>query len=105
MPDAPIVVIFHAKHHLKEEGYAETSARLSAMVEKAPGFLGMDSLREGEASITVSYWKTEEDVHRWQQEMEHLAAQQQGRAQWYRDYQVVVARTFRKYEFQQDGSA
>lgn len=101
-PDA-VVVIFHAKHHAEEVGYAETSARLSAMVEEAPGFLGMESLREGVASLTVSYWQTEEDVRNWQQEMEHLAAQKRGRAEWYSDYQVVVAKAFRQYGFTQEG--
>ncbi|MGB0952369.1 MAG: antibiotic biosynthesis monooxygenase family protein [Planctomycetota bacterium] len=100
-----IVVIFHARHHAKEEGYAETSAHLSAMVEKAPGFLGMDSLREDDASLTVSYWSSEEDVATWQQEMEHLAAQKRGRAEWYRDYQVIVAKAFRSYEYMQEGPA
>lgn len=97
-----VVVIFHARHREPEEGYAETSARLSAMVEGVPGFEGMESVREGEASLTVSYWASEEAVRIWQEEMEHLAAQRRGRAEWYRDYQVVVARAFRMYGYESE---
>lgn len=100
-PDA-VVVIFHAWHDPEEEGYAATSERLSTMVADAPGFLGMESLREGEASLTVSYWASEDEVRDWQQQMEHLEAQERGRLEWYRDYQVVVARSMRQYGFERD---
>lgn len=95
-------VIFHAQRQAQEPGYAEMSARLEAMVLEMPGYLGKEDFREGERSITVSYWENEEAIRTWREQIEHLAAQEMGREQWYRGYQVFVAKVEKAYRFSAD---
>ena len=50
-------------------------------------------------SITISYWRTEEDVKTWKREVEHLQAQRRGREEWYESFELRVARVERGYGF------
>ncbi|MHC4822936.1 MAG: antibiotic biosynthesis monooxygenase family protein [Planctomycetota bacterium] len=97
-------VIFHATRKDEEPGYAEVSARLEAMVEEMPGYLGKEDYREGCRSITVSYWESEHAIEVWRKQLDHLAAQDAGRSKWYRGYQVYVARVERAYGFSTEAS-
>ncbi len=47
--------------------------------------------------ITVSYWKSLEDIARWKADTEHQIAQQTGKNTWYRDYRVRIAKVERDY--------
>lgn len=72
-----------------------------AMVELAkqqPGFLGIESAREG-VGITVSYWESEAAIQNWKQQSQHLAAQRKGRADWYESYFTRVCKVERDYGF------
>lgn len=80
------------------DGYAETDAALSALAAEQPGYLGVESAREG-IGITVSYWRDEASIHAWKQHAEHLVAQRDGRERWYERYRLRVARVERDHEF------
>ncbi len=71
------------------------------MVELAheqPGFLGVESARGADGfGITVSYWTTEDAIANWKANAEHGVAQEMGRARWYADYQLRVAKVERAY--------
>lgn len=92
-------VIFTAELTGDLEGYDETVARMSELVGKQPGFLGMESVTEDRREITVSYWKSLDDIRNWKAQPEHLRTQERGRRQWYRRYKVEVVSIQRKYEF------
>ena len=79
-----------------DEGYATMAAAMDDLVSRQPGFLGADSARDG-VGLTVSYWRDEAAARGWKQVAEHLVAQQQGRAHWYRAYRVRVATVTREY--------
>jgi len=76
------------------------------MVELAsaqPGFIGVESTRDaGGLGITVSYWRTLEDIAAWKRHLEHTAARDNGRAQWYTHYELRVARVERAYGWSKD---
>ena len=76
--------------------YAAMAARMDELAQAQPGYLGMESAREG-LGITVSYWRDLEAVAAWKRHADHLMAQQLGRARWYRDYRVRVAKVEREY--------
>ena len=80
------------------EGYGEMAEEMERLGSAQPGFLGIDSARSG-VGITVSYWRTLEDVRAWKGNLDHLEAQRKGRAQWYLRYTVRVAKVERNYEF------
>lgn len=79
------------------EGYAHTAEEMEALARKQPGFLGMDSVRQGDNGITVSYWRDEESIANWRAVTAHRAAQRKGRDTWYDAYVVHVARVERSY--------
>ena len=95
-------VIFTSLRADIEEGYSEMAARMTRLASKQPGFLGIETVRDGVAGITVSYWATEEAIVRWRNNLKHRDAQTGGRAKWYRRYKVRVARVERDYGFERD---
>ena len=96
-PEPPYVaVIFTSLRTAVDRGYAETAAAMNELAAQQPGYLGVESAREG-VGITVSYWRDEASARAWKQVAEHLAAQRRGREVWYRDYRVRVATVTRDY--------
>jgi heme-degrading monooxygenase HmoA len=71
------------------------------MVELASqqaGFLGTESVRDADGfGITITYWSSEEAISAWKANVEHLAAQDMGRCEWYEHYEVKVAKVERAY--------
>ncbi|KGN31291.1 hypothetical protein N802_04175 [Knoellia sinensis KCTC 19936] len=89
-------VIFTSLRTEGDHGYAVMSARMTELASQQPGFLGVESAREG-VGITVSYWRDDDAAAAWKQVAEHLIAQERGRAVWYDDYVVRVATVTRAY--------
>jgi len=88
------------------EGYARAAEELEALARDQPGFLGIESARDGSgAGITVSYWASEEAIFAWRRVAEHRGAQRKGRGGWYADYTVRVARVERSYTMASSGAA
>jgi heme-degrading monooxygenase HmoA len=80
------------------DGYAETADRMATLARSMPGYLGIESVRDGEGvGITVSYWSDEESIRSWKREAEHRAAQAEGKARWYEHYELRVAKVERAY--------
>lgn len=78
--------------------YESMAARMEELAKAQPGYLGMETARN-ETGITVSYWKTLEDIAHWKQHSEHLIAQQMGREQLYSAYTTRVCLVERDYSF------
>ena len=62
------------------------------------GFLGVESARN-ETGITVSYWRSPEDIKNWKAVSRHQLAQKMGREKWYECYKVRVCLVERDYGF------
>jgi heme-degrading monooxygenase HmoA len=93
------VVVFTSQRHTTDpEGYAAMAAHLDALARAQPGYLGAESVREPSGlGITVSYWASEGAIAAWKQVAIHAEAQRTGRARWYADYALRVARVERAY--------
>jgi heme-degrading monooxygenase HmoA len=89
-------VIFTSLRTPGDQGYASMAARMSEVAQQQPGFLGMESARDG-VGITVSYWASLEAIAHWKQHAEHLAAQTLGHQQWYTHFRVRIAKVEREY--------
>lgn len=75
------------------EGYAQTAQRMERLASAQAGYLGLESARDGTGlGVTVSYWKTLEDVHAWRDVLEHRAAQARGRDTWYAAFELRICR-------------
>ena len=91
-------VIFTSLRTEADGGYDQMAARMVELAAQQPGFLGVESVRDtGGLGITVSYWESEGAIRRWKAQAEHRQAQEKGRARWYADYQLRVARVERDY--------
>lgn len=81
-----------------DHGYAAMAQRMEELASIQPGFLGIESVRDG-LGITVSYWESEEAIHAWHANAEHQEAQRRGYADWYSAFHLRVARVERAYAF------
>lgn len=99
-PQSPCyAVIFSSRLEEDHAGYAEAADRMEQLATKQPGFLGIESVRDQVGDgISVSYWRDEDSIRAWKRQVEHLAAQEKGRAEWYARYSVKVARVERAYD-------
>ena len=89
-------VIFTSIRNDGDDGYAQAADRMLQLASRQPGFLGFETARE-DIGISVSYWASQEAIKAWRANVEHLAAQQQGKDQWYRWYRIRVCRVEREY--------
>ena len=90
-------VIFSSLRTPVDNSYGETADRMVELAAEQPGFLGVESAREG-LGITVSYWESLEAIRHWKMNTEHLLAQRMGREQWYSAFKLRVCRVERDYD-------
>lgn len=93
-------VIFTTRHSGEDiAGYQQMAQRMNELAAQQDGFLGIEAAA-GDLSalrITVSYWRDEDAIRRWQRHAEHRIAQETGKSTWYRCYQLRVCRVEREY--------
>jgi heme-degrading monooxygenase HmoA len=93
-----IVVLFFSK--LTEQAgdeYVATDQRLMEKARTAPGFVDVKSFTAADGErLTIVWWKDLETLRAWREDPEHRAAQAQGRALWYRYYDMEVAEVVRE---------
>jgi heme-degrading monooxygenase HmoA len=92
-------VIFTSEMSDYTHGYENMAEEMVILAQNQPGYLGIESARS-DIGITVSYWKDLESIKDWKQHADHLAAQQKGRSDWYKNYKVRIARVEREYGFE-----
>jgi heme-degrading monooxygenase HmoA len=81
--------------------YDRAADRMATLAAEQPGYLGIESTRDAQGfGITVSYWRALDDVAAWKRNAEHTLARDTGRAQWYTQYELRVARVERAYAWQ-----
>lgn len=91
-------VIFSSVRSGKDpDGYSDTAAQMLELACTMDGYLGVETLGVGSDGITVSYWKSEEDIAAWRDQSEHVEARRSGRQLWYNDYRLRVAKVERSY--------
>jgi heme-degrading monooxygenase HmoA len=97
-PEPPYVaVIFTSTRTDGDHGYAGMAVAMEKLAATQPGYLGIESARDADLGITISYWADDNAALAWKDVAAHLAAQHRGRQTWYRDYQVRVATVHRAY--------
>lgn len=92
--------IFASVRTVGDQGYEAMDARMSELAAKQPGFLGVEAARDAQGfGITVSYWRSIEDIAAWKRNAEHLLAQKLGREKWYAGFRLRVAKVERAEEW------
>ena len=96
-PKPPYYAVIFSSHRTDgDNGYGEMAERMAELAAQQPGYLGMESAREG-LGITVSYWDSLEAIRNWKQNAEHQEAQRLGHLQWYSSFRVRIAKVEREY--------
>jgi heme-degrading monooxygenase HmoA len=91
-------VIFASQRRPGDDGYGAMAERMAELAAAQPGYLGVETTRDAEGfGITVSYWRDEASILAWRSDIEHTAARERGRRDWYRQYELRVARVERAY--------
>ncbi len=85
------VVIFRSRLSPDDEGYADMAERMVELARRQPGFLGVESVRDGAEAVTLSYWASREAIEAWRSHPEHQVAMRLGRERWYARYSLEVA--------------
>ncbi len=98
-PEPPyFAVIFTSQRREAGNGYAAVADAMFELAKAQPGFLGAESARGPDGfGITAAYFESEAAIQAWKQNARHLAAQHQGKADWYAHYQVRIAKVERSY--------
>ncbi|MBY0121621.1 antibiotic biosynthesis monooxygenase [Bacillus sp. S/N-304-OC-R1] len=92
------VVIFSSQRSEGENGYGKMAQVMEDLASRQQGFLGIESVRDNELGITISYWESLEDIKRWKENTAHKAAQIKGKKEWYKNYKV--RKMEREYSFE-----
>jgi heme-degrading monooxygenase HmoA len=106
LPEPPYyAVIFTSQRTPVDGGYGDMADRMVALAAEQPGYLGVESARGGDGlGITVSYWRSPEDIAAWRRNAEHQIARDTGRSDWYQHYTLRVAKVERAYAWaREDG--
>ena len=91
-------VIFTSLRKPGGDDYGPTAERMVELAGTMSGYLGIESARNADGvGITVSYWQDEESIRHWKAQLDHRAAQQRGKHEWYEHYELRVARVERAY--------
>lgn len=87
----------------EDDGYAGMADRMVELASGMPGFLGVESVRDGSApgapGITVSYWQSLEHIAAWRAHIEHQQARRLGRERWYDGFRLRVCKVERAFGF------
>jgi heme-degrading monooxygenase HmoA len=91
-------VIFTSLRTEGDNGYGDMADEMDELAKSQPGYLGIESARN-KTGITVSYWRSLDDIKNWKANISHLYAQKQGREKWYEQYKVRICLVERDYKF------
>lgn len=93
-------VIFTSRKKVDSAAYVIMAKQMEELSSQQEGFMGIQSVRgEDGLGITVSYWKTLQDIAKWKAHSDHRQAQVNGKNEWYSGYEVRVCKVERQYSF------
>lgn len=87
----------------KKDQYLSIAAMLKEQLIKMPGFLSIERFQslvnEGKL-LSLSFWENEESLINWKNNIDHMAAQKNGRESIFKDYRITIANVERDYTMQ-----
>ncbi len=90
-------VIFKAKSNTLDNEYITMANRMRELAIEKYGCTDFISVSENDIELTISYWKSEEDIKEWKKDTEHIIAQELGQSKWYDSYTIQIAKVVREY--------
>jgi heme-degrading monooxygenase HmoA len=90
-------VIFTSQRTDGDRGYGKMAEKMDELASQQKGFLGVESARDNELGITVSYWDSLDAIKNWKENSAHKVAQEKGKEEWYSNYSVRISKVERAY--------
>jgi heme-degrading monooxygenase HmoA len=104
-----IAVLFEAKADPEHQArYLQLAAELKPLLADIDGFIDIErfqSLTTDGKILSLSWWRDEEAVRSWKQNVFHQAAQAEGRESIFYFYRIRVAQLVREYSSETGGHA
>lgn len=104
-----IAVIFEAKAQPAQQArYLQLAAELKPLLADIDGFIDIErfqSLTSDGKILSLSWWRDEEAIRHWKQNVFHTAAQAEGRESIFAFYHIRVAQVIREYTSEKGGHA
>ncbi len=79
-------VIFTSQRTEGDKGYGEMAEKMVELASEQKGFLGVESARDNDLGITVSYWESIDAIKNWKENAAHKVAQERGKKEWYKSF-------------------
>ena len=104
-----IAVLFEAKvEPACQARYLQLAAELKPLLAEIDGFIDIErfqSLTNDGKILSLSWWRDEEAIRNWKQNVFHQAAQAEGRESIFTYYRIRVAQLMREYSTENGGHA
>jgi len=104
-----IAVLFEAEAQpAHQTRYLQLAAELKPLLADIDGFIDIErfqSLNTDGKILSLSWWRDEEAIRSWKQNVFHQAAQAEGRASIFACYRIRVAQVIREYASENGGHA
>jgi heme-degrading monooxygenase HmoA len=100
--EAVLIILFRSKLTGRAgDDYQTMNDEMQALVRQNPGFIDVKSHKaEDGERLTVVWWRDEESLREWRNQVRHRMAQKTGREKWYEYYKLEVASVIRESEFE-----
>jgi len=99
-PQPPYYAVIFSSQMRDMDGYQEMADKMEELASVQKGFLGLESARNSEMGMTVSYWESKEAIQAWKAHAEHKLAQQLGCQKWYEAFAIRVCKVERDHFFE-----
>ena len=90
-------VIFKASVTELDDEYSRMAERLKKLAFEKYGCQDFVSVTQGNEEIAISYWETEQQIHDWKKDPEHLLAQSKGREKWYKSFSTEICKVINNH--------
>jgi len=91
-------VIFISEKAETLDGYAEMDELTMNLAATQPGYLGYESVNNGNKGIFISYWESMEAIEAWKKHSTHLVAKNKAH-NWYKRYVSQICRVEKNKEY------
>ncbi|WP_139997038.1 antibiotic biosynthesis monooxygenase family protein [Paenibacillus paridis] len=92
-------VIFASQRTEGDRGYGQMADKMVELASRQAGYLGIESARDEQLGITVSYWASLEAIKNWKENAAHQVAQERGKSEWYESFALRISKVERDYFF------
>jgi heme-degrading monooxygenase HmoA len=100
--EAMLIILFRSKLTPEAgEDYQSMNAEMETLVRQNPGFIDVKSYKSEDGErLTVVWWRDEESLREWRNQVRHREAQNAGLKKWYQYYKMEIASVTRESKFE-----